>query len=346
MIIISVRYSYTAEWKMFVPEDYSSQEEEDGGWGTIVQQWGTKLNENVTKVENPGKAYMIIDHDESFHFRPTVYAGQENGKFLLTHANYDLGKVEFNKWISFKQEIVPSSDGNGLIRLWKDGELVAEHSGPNIVPEAGNDNVLGTWKVGAYTKRENNGTRSLWFDDIKIEELDAEETVSVTPDSNSEESGGEVSVTPDSNSEESEGEVFGTTDSNFGESEEEVPTTSDFNAKALDISGMPIEIWRQPEGTQVTQSFEIEDINSWNAPRLNISAFDLDDVEEAKLYLNDTEIPLPEEIIRRDGGTLSDSIDIDRSLLAEGNNTIACEFASNLNNSTEGFAIKELSLTQ
>jgi hypothetical protein len=299
---------YTAEWKMYLPDDFSQGAE---GWGTIVQQWGANLNGNTTKLENPGQSYISIGNDLELTFRPTVYEGQENGKYLLGHKTYSLGKIEKNKWINFKQEFIPAADGTGLMKLWKDGELVANYQGPNLPPKDGYDN-LGIWKVGAYTQRNNNGTRSLWYDDLTIRDVKGEVQTAIAPVP----SNNDATSTPSSNA----------------------------SFDGVDISGMPLKMWNRAEGSTVSRSFEIGNLNSLQNPKLEISAFDIDERSEVELKINDRVVSLPDGIIQRDGGTLNDAVDIDKNILVEGRNEIAFEFASNLNNSTNGFAIEKLTL--
>jgi hypothetical protein len=54
---------------------------------------------------------------------------------------------------------------------------------------------------------------------------------------------------------------------------------------------------------------------------------------------------LAEGIIERDGGSLTDSINIEPNILTFGNNKITWEFASDLNNSTKGFAVEKISIS-
>jgi hypothetical protein len=82
---------------------------------------------------------------------------------------YEFGAVPKDEWNEFVFHVVHSQEQDGLVEVWKNGEKIVTHYGPNLYP----DSDLPRWKVGIYKsswrKRKTNvNLRIIYFDDIKI----------------------------------------------------------------------------------------------------------------------------------------------------------------------------------
>jgi hypothetical protein len=74
-----------------------------------------------------------------------------------------------------------------------------------------------------------------------------------------------------------------------------------------------------------------------------ITAFDIDAVEEARMFINGREVELPEAIVA-DMLDITVTIPISIQLLKKGTNEIKFEFADDLGGNTNGFLIKDLKM--
>ncbi len=85
----------------------------------------------------------------------------------------DMGALDKDKWHAYVLHVKHTAGSDGLVEIWRDGQKIVNHSGPNSYPI--NDTYhLPFWKLGIY-KSYWNGTRTsatnkrvLYFDDIKM----------------------------------------------------------------------------------------------------------------------------------------------------------------------------------
>ncbi|MEM1003103.1 MAG: heparin lyase I family protein [Bacteroidota bacterium] len=95
-------------------------------------------------------------------------------------------------------------------------------------------------------------------------------------------------------------------------------------------------------GTKRTSVFNLSSIP--DDATLQITATDIDAREEASLTINGRNLPLPSSIVKKNGRKRKGSIELDSDMLRIGSNRITFEFESNLNRSTRGFQIDDLSV--
>lgn len=85
-------------------------------------------------------------------------------------SHYDFGLLPKSQWIDFVFHIVHSKNSDGLVEIWRNGNKILTHNGPN---RYSNETVLPRWKVGIYKwtweKRATNvNRRVIYFDNIRI----------------------------------------------------------------------------------------------------------------------------------------------------------------------------------
>ncbi|MEP2653802.1 MAG: heparin lyase I family protein, partial [Paraglaciecola sp.] len=99
----------------------------------------------------------------TFESGDKVYDGDEQ---------WNLGEYETGSWINWVFQVKWSHKEDGLINVWKDGELVVSKTGANTF----NDKTAPYFKAGIYkgwhdssVLDENNATnRTIYFDDVAI----------------------------------------------------------------------------------------------------------------------------------------------------------------------------------
>ena len=130
----------------------------------------------------PGTQYKDEKYDEvitQWHggggITPAISLRVQSGHLYirtLDGAKTDLGVVEKDKWHTYVYHILHSSNADGLIEVWKDGQKIVTRKGPSMYALTG-DRHLPNWKMGIYksawngTKTSSTNLRVLYFDDIK-----------------------------------------------------------------------------------------------------------------------------------------------------------------------------------
>jgi hypothetical protein len=86
----------------------------------------------------------------------------------------DLGAIDKDHWHAYVMHVKHSSGSDGLIEIWRDGQLIVNRSGQNMYDISTGTYHAPNWKLGVY-KSDWNGTnttatnlRVLYFDDIKL----------------------------------------------------------------------------------------------------------------------------------------------------------------------------------
>jgi hypothetical protein len=87
---------------------------------------------------------------------------------------YNFGSVPKDEWNEFVFHVVHSQEKDGLVEVWRNGEKLVLHNGPNWYPESN----LPRWKVGIYksswkTRETNVDLRVIYFDNIKMADENA-----------------------------------------------------------------------------------------------------------------------------------------------------------------------------
>lgn len=107
----------------------------------------------------------------------------------------------------------------------------------------------------------------------------------------------------------------------------------------IEGSNLPLDFFYQEVGTEHSSTFNVS-LEGVTSTAVLVKAFDIDDLTEAKMYVNGTEVALPQGITA-DTEAQAATVDIDLDLLKEGENVITFKFADNPRN-TAGFRIDGL----
>lgn len=105
----------------------------------------------------------------------------------------------------------------------------------------------------------------------------------------------------------------------------------------------PIKFSKLPVGTFKDIEFDIKDPPQKGVPLLNISAADVDSVDEVHVFLNDKNIKLPQKIVD-DTQEKTACIPFDRAWLKDGKNKLRVVFNSDLNGKTSGFEVRDIKI--
>ena len=107
----------------------------------------------------------------------------------------------------------------------------------------------------------------------------------------------------------------------------------------IEGSNLPLDFFYQDVGTEHSSTFNLS-LEGVTSTAVLVKAFDIDELTEAKMYVNGTEVALPEGVVAdtEDKGVI---VEIDMGLLKEGENVITFKFADNPRN-TAGFRIDGL----
>lgn len=309
-------------FSIFVPDDHEQDPTSD-----IVTQWPSYPDFDLGEDwRNPPLSLSIRDDRFVLNSHWDAASVTEYRQYDGSQS-WDLGAVSKGEWIDWVFHMRWSYESDGVLEVWRDDQLVVDRNGPNTF----NDETAPYLKMGVYkpaweNRPEDSTTteRTIYIDEVRIGNEQAS-FAAVDPGSY---------YSSDSN-----------VNSNFNSNVDSDATPESPPPDNSDFSELPLDFMDQPVGSELSTSFSLEQIPAGGV-ELTITAFDIDAEDEAQMFLNEKEVELPGGIIQNNGGTLTDSVILDPSLLAENENTLTFRFASNLGGSTKGFEIQDLSLTQ
>jgi hypothetical protein len=139
-------------FSVFFPSD-GYQDDEDS---EIITQWHNCCGTPTLSLRNTnGRLNLRVGNDRRL-----------KGRYWN---NFDFGPVPKDQWMRFVFHIIHADGEEGLVEVWRDGEKLVSHQGPNM--EIGND--LPRWKLGIYKstwdeKATKVSLRKIYFDFIKL----------------------------------------------------------------------------------------------------------------------------------------------------------------------------------
>jgi hypothetical protein len=92
-----------------------------------------------------------------------------NGKKVI-----EMGAIEKNAWQYYVIHVIHSAGADGLVEIWRNGELKANYKGANMYDLKSGDFHIPNWKLGIYKSAWNGSytskaqKRVLYLDDIKV----------------------------------------------------------------------------------------------------------------------------------------------------------------------------------
>ncbi|MEX0881933.1 MAG: polysaccharide lyase, partial [Cyclobacteriaceae bacterium] len=123
-------------------------------------------DEVITQWHNGGTPTLSLRVvKDDFIFR----IGHDDDLRTAMWDHYDFGRVPKNEWINFVFHIVHSEYSKGLVEIWRNGNKILTHTGPNKYK----GERMPRWKVGIYKdswakKSTNVDTRVLYYDNIRM----------------------------------------------------------------------------------------------------------------------------------------------------------------------------------
>ena len=167
----SIQYGtdYLYQFRTYLPPDWETDH-----FGEVIVQWHSRpdleLGENWRRpplaLNIDGENYELVNISDS---SPVSHA--EDSEDTSVGTTPWIGPIERGRWVDWAFHIRWSYEGNGFIRIWKDGRQVATQRGPNTY----NDRTPPFWKLGIYKwiwtrnpDRSRLDRRVMWMDDISI----------------------------------------------------------------------------------------------------------------------------------------------------------------------------------
>jgi hypothetical protein len=125
-----------------------------------------KDDEVVTQWHNSGTPTLSLRvRNGNLRFRIGHVANLSTSKWFF----YELGSVPKDQWIEFVYHIIHSEGRDGLVEIWKNGQKVVNHRGPNKYKDSSDP----SWKIGIYKSswaknRTLTDVRITFFDNIRM----------------------------------------------------------------------------------------------------------------------------------------------------------------------------------
>lgn len=123
----------------------------------IVTQWKNGGGTPTLSLRaNKGKLRLRIGHSEAIPTAQWKY--------------FDFGEIPKDEWNEYVFHVIHSNKSNGLIEVWKNGEKIVSHKGPNIYKT---DDRVPRWKLGIYKSTwkkgsSNTNLRITYVDNVRI----------------------------------------------------------------------------------------------------------------------------------------------------------------------------------
>lgn len=124
---------------------------------------GEKYRNPPLAIGVEGDRWLIVNRGDTKRVTP-------NRQSYTHYKRYDAGKFESGRWTHWVARIVWSHGSNGVLQIWRDGELVVDQKGTNTF----NDRVGPYLKIGLYKyywqnrKATKVSRRSVYVGDLRI----------------------------------------------------------------------------------------------------------------------------------------------------------------------------------
>jgi hypothetical protein len=173
-------HSHTEQWygfSMFLPDTWQI----DNQAGEIIAQWHSPNTDEAAAGE-PGKSpplslYLNGDVFKIASIWDPKKVTQDNDPTIGTpkggRATLWQGSVSAmrGKWVDWVFHVKWNYDGNGFVRVWKDGQQIVNSTGPNTYNDEGT--IFFKYGIYKYGWNNNNGSgntvklRSLYVDELR-----------------------------------------------------------------------------------------------------------------------------------------------------------------------------------
>ncbi|MEB3357777.1 MAG: heparin lyase I family protein [Synechococcales bacterium] len=156
-------------FSLYLPEDWKSDPA-----GEVVTQWHSKPDKHLGEnfgLGGPPLA-LIVDGDEIYvqsRWDPSPVTSKQSK--TRQESKLWRGSYEKGEWMDWVVQVDWSHQSDGVLRMWKDGDLVVDRKGANTY----NDQVGPYFKTGIYKyswkrspEKSNTDKRVLYVDNVRI----------------------------------------------------------------------------------------------------------------------------------------------------------------------------------
>ncbi|MGK7910580.1 MAG: polysaccharide lyase [Synechococcus sp.] len=165
---------YFYQFRMYLPPEWETDDVAE-----VVAQWhgrpdrdlGEPFRQPPLSLRVDGEVFELVTRSDAAQVNRTNDPGE-----TFTELTAWTGPIERGRWIDWAFHIRWSYDGDGIIRIWKDGQHIHTHRGANTY----NDRTPPYFKLGVYKwiwtrnpERSRIDRRVIWLDDISIGILDS-----------------------------------------------------------------------------------------------------------------------------------------------------------------------------
>lgn len=125
----------------------------------------TTRNGREITVGAPASEMTVSASGTQFTYQLKYYRGQDSqSRYIFGCRDYRFA-AETDRWQDFVMHVKFTSDREGFIRMWRNGQLIVDERVALIPPDK---EAMGSWKVGLYVGNPGNGERLLYIDEIRV----------------------------------------------------------------------------------------------------------------------------------------------------------------------------------
>lgn len=156
-------------FSIYLPNDWKTDPA-----GEVVTQWHSRPDKHLGENYGLGgpPLSLMIDGNEMYvqsRWDPSPVTTKQSK--TREDAKLWRGSYEKGEWMDWVVQVDWSHQSDGLLRMWKDGELVVDRKGPNTY----NDKVGPYFKTGIYKyswkrspEKSNTSSRVLYVDNVRV----------------------------------------------------------------------------------------------------------------------------------------------------------------------------------
>lgn len=158
-------------FSVFIPGDYQKDPSEE-----IIAQWLPRPDLHLgEKWTGRGPAFSVRIENDRF-ILDNRWDSRAISTKQVNNQEWNLGKVAKGKWTDWVVRAKWSYKSDGLLEVWKDGQLVLKKNGPNSY----NDAAGPFQKIGIYKwewkynpRKSTTDQRVIYFDEVRVGDIGA-----------------------------------------------------------------------------------------------------------------------------------------------------------------------------
>lgn len=152
-------------WSIYLPKEFDGN-----SWFSIITQWHTWGSGKEYVINPPGPPTCLTVSKGNWDFLLRYQDGDTDN---AAGKHFDFGPIEpdLGRWVDFVMEVNWQSpkSGGGYLKLWKDGKLVVDYTGPTWFEDktSGPFFKMGIYKGAGSWKGEESGAIA-YFDEFRM----------------------------------------------------------------------------------------------------------------------------------------------------------------------------------